>query len=75
MKSLALFASTWNEERNSWIIKIGVHTADYLTKYIYSFYFCSTTILTVGYGDIAPENVREIFVVTLIQFIGIFKFI
>ena len=41
-----------------------------MTKYIYAFYFCSTTILTVGYGDISPKNIKEICVVTIIQFLG-----
>jgi len=27
-------------------------------KYIYSIYFSSTTMLTVGYGDLLPANVQ-----------------
>lgn len=65
-----LIVATWGNQDKSWIKSIGVEQEDYMTKYIYSFYFCSTTILTVGYGDISPKNVKEICVVTIIQFFG-----
>jgi len=29
---------------------------DSFTKYVLSLYFASTTLLTVGYGDILPKN-------------------
>lgn len=31
-----------------------------MDKYIYSLYFSATTLLTVGYGDLAPSNVPEV---------------
>ena len=43
-------------------------------KYVYSFYFCCTTILTVGYGDISPQNCAEVAVVTLVEVFGIIAF-
>ena len=45
-----------------------------MVKYAYSFYFCCTTILTVGYGDISPKNYVEVIVVTLVEIFGIIAF-
>ena len=45
-----------------------------MVKYIYSFYFCCTTILTVGYGDITPRNYVEVTIVTLVEIFGIIAF-
>ena len=45
-----------------------------IVKYVYSFYFCCTTILTVGYGDISPKNYVEVIVVTLVEIFGIIAF-
>jgi hypothetical protein len=73
IQSLALYAATWGQHASSWIISVGIEDADYLTKYLYSFYFCSTTILTVGYGDISPKNPKEVVIVTVIQFFGKFR--
>jgi hypothetical protein len=38
--------------------------------YLYSFYYGSTTILTVGYGDISPKNPVEIALIIIIQIVG-----
>lgn len=38
--------------------------------YIYSFYYASTTILTVGYGDISPENPAEVVIIVMVQILG-----
>ncbi len=44
---------------------------DWIDKYIYSIYFSSTTMLTVGYGDLLPSNIQEIAVVLIMQLFGI----
>jgi hypothetical protein len=43
----------------------------WINRYIYSIYFSSTTMLTVGYGDLLPSNVQEIAVVLIMQLFGI----
>lgn len=42
--------------------------------YIVSFYFTVTTITTVGYGDIATENVTEDIVAVIIMISGVIAF-
>lgn len=38
-------------------------------KYIYSFYFLSVTMITVGYGDITPQNPIEMTFTILTMFV------
>lgn len=54
----------------TWVSVAGLENQRPLVKYVYSFYFCCTTILTVGYGDITPRNYAEVIVVTLIEIFG-----
>jgi uncharacterized membrane protein YeaQ/YmgE (transglycosylase-associated protein family) len=42
----------------------------WLSQYIYSLYWAITTIVTVGYGDITPQNEYEILVTIVIEVIG-----
>jgi hypothetical protein len=37
--------------------KVGIASRSWGEKYVYSLYFSSTTLLTVGYGDLAPTNI------------------
>ena len=40
-------------------------------RYIYSFYFGTSTIFTVGYGDISPRNEVEVVIVIVVQSVGV----
>ena len=42
----------------TWLMSDGkaLHLKPWLSKYLYSVYFAITTIVTVGYGDLTPQN-------------------
>lgn len=43
---------------------------DWNTQYAYSIYWASTTMISIGYGDITPQNKYEISYTVAIQFIS-----
>ncbi len=53
-----MFAATWGVNGPNWVTDIGISGQGPIISYIYSFYFCATTILTIGYGDISPVNLQ-----------------
>lgn len=53
----------------SWLAKQD--TDDKYHLYIASYYFITTTLTTVGYGDLLPFNNSELIFMMLIQLIGI----
>lgn len=48
-------ASKYNSEKN-WLHYINISNNKWSSMYIYSIYWAFTTIVTVGYGDIIPQN-------------------
>ena len=66
-----LFITAELSVEENWVGKIGIQDSGWVEKYIYSLYFSATTLLTVGYGDIAPTNVKEVSAILVTEFIGI----
>lgn len=75
---LHVFACFWyyiafiNEkmENNTWIIANNLQLESLTTKYFYSFYWSSVTIMTVGYGDISAQNLSEVIFSCFTVFFG-----
>jgi len=62
-------ASKLNREQN-WLMPLRINLKPWTSQYIYSLYWAITTIVTVGYGDITPQNEYEILVTISIEVIG-----
>jgi hypothetical protein len=54
------------DPNQSWLSALNIDQSNSVIVYIYSFYFCVTTIMTVGYGDISPKNYGEVMIVSMI---------
>jgi Ion channel len=69
-KGIILYFVSKQNTHTNWASDIGDFNHDWMTRYIYSLYFASTTLTTVGYGDITPQNVIEILSILFIQIFG-----
>lgn len=78
---IQIFACIWHllaietalqsgEPQDTWLIYYGIAKQSTRIQYIYSLYWSTVTIMTVGYGDISPQNTAEIIFVMIAVLIG-----
>ncbi len=65
-----LFLSTLTGFERTWLNSLEIDASNEFVVYLYAFYFGSTTVLTVGYGDISPKNPGEIVVTCFVEIVG-----
>ena len=60
----------------SWLSVRNLESSPWLQRYLYSIYWASVTIMTVGYGDIVPQNNSEVLLAlaTIIFGCGVYAF-
>ncbi|KAL4510548.1 hypothetical protein ABPG72_004702 [Tetrahymena utriculariae] len=46
-------------ETNTWMNAASIANSEWHVQYIYSYYFSTVTMITVGYGDISPHTIAE----------------
>ena len=49
-----------DKNQNTWILELGLYYDDWKIRYLYSMYWALATMVTVGYGDITPQNPYEV---------------
>ncbi|KAL4484460.1 hypothetical protein ABPG74_019637 [Tetrahymena malaccensis] len=51
-----------NNNPQTWIELMQLTKSSWVVQYIYSYYFITVTMITVGFGDVRPTNVIEVLV-------------
>ena len=72
---LRIFIAQFNPgTKDNWIYAKDYNDMSAFDLYVTSFYFTTTTILTVGYGDISAINSTEKLLCILLMIIGVISF-
>lgn len=64
----ALIAIASIHPDESWMMTNHIISSPWWEQYIWSYYFGTTIILTIGFGDLHPGNIIEAFFIIIISF-------
>eukprot|EP00191_Tetraselmis_sp_GSL018_P004460 CAMPEP_0177620452 /NCGR_PEP_ID=MMETSP0419_2-20121207/26912_1 /TAXON_ID=582737 /ORGANISM="Tetraselmis sp., Strain GSL018" /LENGTH=656 /DNA_ID=CAMNT_0019120009 /DNA_START=247 /DNA_END=2214 /DNA_ORIENTATION=- len=70
------FLISWVEvEPGSWeTAEVPLMDSGFVPKYISALYWTTTTLTTVGFGDIVPQNILEMLISIFVEFLGVVIF-
>ena len=64
------FVSKHSREETTWLVKANLTQSNWGIIYLYSMYWACVTMMTVGYGDITPQNEVEMIVCMISVILG-----
>ena len=64
------FIGTVSYAENRWLNLPNIRNKLGISQYIYAFYWSAVTMMTVGYGDVVPQNEYETVFATIIVVLG-----
>ena len=65
--AVLLIMVTWLNEKENWLSKVNAMRAPWYEQYSWAYYWGTTIMFTVGFGDISAVNYQEAWLVVLIQ--------
>lgn len=68
--AIFLVAMAGVSEDDNWMNYKNIHSAFWFEKYAWAYYWATTMMLTVGFGDLTATNYKEAMILTLIEMIS-----
>ena len=68
--AVLLIMMTWLNVESNWLSKVNAIDAEWSEQYSWAYYWGTTIMLTIGFGDISPVNHKEALILTVIETIS-----
>ena len=65
--AVILIMVSWLNEKDNWLTKVNAISAAWYEQYSWAYYWGTTIMLTIGFGDILPVNYKEALILTVIE--------